>query len=306
MIADLECAEIAASLLAELRDVGANPNTFILEDFGPRPHKNMPRSILDALETTDVSIYCVRPQEGEIVTRGEMLGIVERRGVLHAHMVYITKQIMMQGMRADFHLVDAISRKVLDLAAKTRRIIGETPAGTYIEVDFSPDLRWLKTSGLITREKWANLPGGEVLTSPIDVNGVYVVDAVVGDYLCQRYGDLKGTPLRLTIEHGRLVDAQCSRSDLLKDFLDYVATDENSNRVGEFAIGTNIGIREPIGNILQDEKLPGIHIAFGNPYPKHTGASWWSSTHIDVVARRWTITLDDRKIMENGQFLIAD
>ena len=38
-----------------------------------------------------------------------------------------------------------------------------------------------------------------------------------------------------------------------------------------------------IGNILQDEKFPGVHIAFGNPYGAHTGADWYSSTHIDVV-----------------------
>jgi leucyl aminopeptidase (aminopeptidase T) len=241
---------------------------------------------------------------GEIGTRSEMLEIVERRFIRHAHMVNITPEIMRQGMRADFLAVDAISRKVWELAGKARRIVGETPSGTHIEAEFSPHLRWLKTSGIISPEKWGNLPGGEVLTSPADVNGVYVVDAVVGDYLCERYGDLKETPLRLTIERGRLVDAECRRADLVADFLNYVATDENSNRVGEFAIGTNIGVREPIGNILQDEKLPGIHIAFGNPYPRHTGADWTSSTHIDVVARNWTIWLDDQKIMENGRFLL--
>jgi aminopeptidase len=55
--------------------------------------------------------------------------------------------------------------------------------------------------------------------------------------------------------------------------------------VGEFAIGTNIGVRDVIGNILQDEKIPGVHIAFGNPYGAHTGADWYSATHIDVVGR---------------------
>ena len=54
----------------------------------------------------------------------------------------------------------------------------------------------------------------------------------------------------------------------------------------QLLIGTNIGLTEVIGNILQDEKLPGIHIAFGNPYGAHTGADWYSSTHIDVVGRQ--------------------
>ncbi|MDZ7639412.1 MAG: hypothetical protein U5J83_14350 [Bryobacterales bacterium] len=51
--------------------------------------------------------------------------------------------------------------------------------------------------------------------------------------------------------------------------------------MGEFAIGTNIGVRDVIGNILQDVKMPRcIHIAFGNQYGAHTGAPWSSNTHI--------------------------
>ncbi|MGH7867117.1 MAG: aminopeptidase, partial [Candidatus Dormibacteraceae bacterium] len=83
----------------------------------------------------------------------------------------------------------------------------------------------------------------------------------------------------------------------------YTHTDENSDRVGEFAIGTNIALRQVIGHILQDEKLPGLHIAFGNPYGEHTGAQWYSSTHIDVVGTRFNIWIDGRQIMSQGQFL---
>ena len=70
------------------------------------------------------------------------------------------------------------------------------------------------------------------------------------------------------------------------DFLAYTSTDENSNRVGEFAIGTNIAVHDVIGNILQDEKLPTLHVAFGHPYAEHTGAKWKSTTHIDIVGRQ--------------------
>jgi leucyl aminopeptidase (aminopeptidase T) len=76
--------------------------------------------------------------------------------------------------------------------------------------------------------------------------------------------------------------------------------------VGEFAIGTNIELQRVIGHILQDEKFPGIHVAFGDPYGAHTGASWSSSTHIDVVATRFDIWVDGRQIMSDGRFLIDD
>ena len=59
-----------------------------------------------------------------------------------------------------------------------------------------------------------------------------------------------------------------------------------------------------IGQILQDEKYPGVHIAFGNPYGAHTGAEWDSSTHIDVVGRKFNIWVDDQQIMRDGKFLV--
>jgi hypothetical protein len=64
---------------------------------------------------------------------------------------------------------------------------------------------------------------------------------------------------------------------------------------------------------LQDEKFPGIHIAFGNPYGEHTGAPWRSGTHIDVVGRGFNIWLEyesgpnqmTEQIMQEGKFLIS-
>jgi aminopeptidase len=73
--------------------------------------------------------------------------------------------------------------------------------------------------------------------------------------------------------------------------------------VGEFAIGTNIGVRDVIGNILQDEKIPGIHIAFGNPYGAHTGADWYS-VHAYRRGGPRVRHLDRRpQIMRGGAFL---
>ena len=90
---------------------------------------------------------------------------------------------------------------------------------------------------------------------------------------------------------------------MLDEFTAYTMTDENSNRGGEFAIGTNTAIKSIIGHILQDEKIPGIHIAFGHPYAEHTGQNWKSSTHIDCVSRDFDIWIDEEKIMENGKFI---
>lgn len=305
VITDDESSPIAAALRHELRELGADHRVWVLEQEGNRPLVDMPKVILDDLETAAVSIFCAQAQTGELPSRMQMTEIVNRRKIRHAHMVNITPEIMKHGMRADYDAVDRLSLKLLEMARTVKVVRATTPAGTNIEAKMTPDYLWLKTSGIISPNTWGNLPGGEVWTTPGEVNGVYVVDGVVGDYLCAKYGDLKDTPLTITVRENRLVSAECANRELAKEFWDYTHTDENSDRVGEFAIGTNIGVRDVIGNILQDEKIPGMHIAFGHPYGDHTGAKWFSKTHIDVVGRRFNIWLDDIQIMENGQFLVT-
>ncbi len=303
VITDTACQEIAAALVAELSAAGAVPDAFRLEDLAARPLVAMPDPVLASMEQSDVSIFAVQVQTGELKSRMQMTDIVNRRRMRHAHMVNITPQIMRQGMRADFLKVDAISRKVLKIASAASAIRATTPHGTDITATFRPDYRWLKTSGIISRDKWGNLPGGEIFTTPAEVNGTFVIDGVVGDYLCAKYGDLRETPLTIRVEANRVVAAESVNRDLRDDFWRYVHTDGNSDRVGEFAIGTNIALTELIGNILQDEKFPGIHIAFGNPYGAHTGADWYSETHIDVVGRDFDIIADGVEIMHRGKFI---
>ena len=304
VIADRACGAIAEALIAEARAVGARVASFVLEDEAARPLTALPPRIATDLETSDVSIFAAQVQPNELRSRMEMTDIVNRRRIRHAHMVNITPRIMTEGMRADFRVVDDISQRVIDRVRRARTIRATTPAGTDITATLNPEYRWIKTSGLITREKWGNLPGGEVFTTPGDVTGTFVIDGVVGDWLCDRYGLLTDTPLTVNITNSRLVDAHSSNRALRDDFWAYTHTDAESDRVGEFAIGTNIELREVIGHILQDEKFPGVHIAFGNPYGAHTGAGWYSSTHIDVVGRRFDVFVDDEQIMSSGRFLI--
>ena len=304
IVTDRETAPVAESLVAQIRDVGAPFELYVLEDYGHRPMFELPQPVRDSFERSEVSIYAGQPQPGELAYRREMTAIVNRRRMRHAHMVSVSPRIMAEGMRADFDEVEAISTRVRDRAAKAERIRARSRAGSDLEATFDPRIKWLKTSGLITPEKWANLPGGEVLTAPARVDGVYVVDGVLGDYLCARYGDLEATPLTVEIENSRIADARCERSDVLKDFLAYTRTEENSDRVGEFALGTNVAVHSIIGNILQDEKLPGLHLAFGHPYTEHTGASWSCRTHLDIVGRHFDVWFDGDQVMEDGKFLI--
>ena len=309
LIADRATEPIGAALAAQLAERGCPWNAFVLEDLAPRPLADMPQAVLDDMETSAVSIFAVRVQPNELRSRMQMTDVVNRRHMRHAHMVNITPEIMCQGMRADFDRVDRLSQQVLDRVRKATRIRATTAAGTDITAEMNPAYKWFKTSGIISPEKWGNLPGGECFTSPGEVNGIFVVDGVVGDWLCARYGLLASSPLTIEIAGNRIVRCHSANKQLEQDFWTYTHTDENSDRVGEFAIGTNLGVERVIGNILQDEKFPGIHIAFGNPYGEHTGAPWRSGTHIDVVGLGFNIWLESgdgrEQIMRDGRFLIA-
>ncbi len=309
LITDSVTEPIAAAIAEQLAEKGCAWNAFVLEDLAPRPLVDMPGEVLADMETSEVSIFAVQVQPNELRSRMQMTDVVNRRRMRHAHMVNITPEIMRQGMRADFDLVDRLSQQVLNRVKKATRIRATTAAGTDITAEMNPGYKWFKTSGIISPEKWGNLPGGECFTSPGEVNGTFVVDGVVGDWLCARYGLLASTPLTIEIAGNRIVSCASANKQLEADFWSYTHTDENSDRVGEFAIGTNLGVERVIGNILQDEKFPGIHIAFGNPYGEHTGAPWRSGTHIDVVGLGFNIWLESEagqeQIMRDGRFLIA-
>ena len=304
LITDNVSKEIAASIVNELESLGCRYRIWVLEELATRPLQSIPREILEDLETSQVSVFAVHAQPNELRSRMQMTEMVTRRKIRHAHMVNINAQIMREGMRADFVKVDKISTRVWEIVSAAQTIRAKTPAGTNLSAEFNERYRWIKTSGIISPNKWSNLPGGEVFTTPEQVDGTFVIDGVVGDYLCDKFGDLQYEPLTIRVQGNRLKEASSTNHQLEEEFWRYTHTDENSDRVGEFAIGTNIEIRDVIGHILQDEKIPGVHIAFGNPYAEHTGANWYSSTHIDVVGRHFDIWADDCQIMRAGEFLL--
>src|ERR1700751_6087589 len=302
LIADEISRSVAASLEKALTERGADFTGLLLEDFGPRPMQGGPEPVLQALETADVGVLCMTPQPGELSARMSIVKVVERRQIRYAHMVGVTPEIMQEGMRADYRMVDRLSDKLRERMLRAETLTVKTAAGTSFSAHFDRQLDWVKTSGLISRRYWSNLPAGEVFTTPATVDGTFVCDATAGDYFNGKYGDLQATPMKLTIEGGRLVHVECPRKDLEKEFWEYCHTDENSDRVGELAFGTNLGLSEMTGGLLQGENFPGVHIAFGDPYGSQTHADWKSKTHVDVLTRNCDVWIDQDQIISKGHY----
>ena len=302
VIADEVSRGVAASLEQALEEQGARFTGLLLEDFGPRPMTGAPEAVLEALEKTDVGVLCMTPQPGELGARMAIVRVVERRQIRYAHMVGVTPEIMQQGMRADYRKVDELSERLRERMQRAEALTVKTDAGTSFSAHFDRQLDWVKTSGLISPKYWSNLPAGEVFTTPATVDGTFVCDATAGDYFNGKYGDLQATPLVMEIERGRLVGVDCPRKDLEEEFWKYCHTDENSDRVGELAFGTNLGLSRMIGILLQDEKFPGVHIAFGDPYGSQTHANWKSRTHVDVLTRNCDVWIDEDQVIEKGHY----
>jgi aminopeptidase len=305
LIADEASRSVAASIAAAIEDRHAQYTGLLLEDFGPRPMTAAPPAVLQALETADAGVMCMTPQLGELGARMAIVRVVERRQIRYAHMVGVTPEIMQQGMRADYRMVDRLSDKLRERMLRAETLTVKTEAGTSFAAHFDRGLDWVKTSGLISPRYWSNLPAGEVFTTPATVDGTFVCDATAGDHFNGKYGDLQSTPLFLEIKGARLVNVDCGRKDLEEEFWEYCHTDENSDRVGELAFGTNLGLSEMIGVLLQDEKFPGVHIAFGDPYGSQTHADWKSKTHVDVLTRNCDVWIDDDQVISKGRYELA-
>ena len=304
LIADHASRDVAAALEAALSKRGAEAHPLLIEAVTPRPMRTAPPQILDALEEVDAGILCVQPQEGELGARMAIVAVVERRRVRYAHMVGVTPQIMREGMRADYRQVDDLSQRLCERMEHASSLTVKTAGGTDFSATFDHSLAWVKTSGIINPRYWSNLPAGEVFTTPGTVDGTFVCDGTAGDYFNAKYGELRAHPLVLEIRGGRLVSAESDHAGLRRDFWEYCHTDRNSDRVGELAFGTNLGLREMIGIMLQDEKVPGVHIAFGDPYGSQTHADWKSTTHVDVLTRHCDVWIDGEQVIADGQYLL--
>jgi leucyl aminopeptidase (aminopeptidase T) len=304
VVADKVSRAVAASLERALEERGAEFTGLLLEDYGPRPMMGAPPAVLQALEKTDVGVLCMTPQPGELAARMAIVRVVERRQIRYAHMVGVTPEIMQQGMRADYQKVDELSDRLRERMLGAEALTVKTERGTSFSAHFDPQFDWVKTSGLISPRYWSNLPAGEVFTTPATVDGTFVCDATAGDYFNGKYGDLEATPLVMKIAGGRLTEVECPRKDLEEEFWNYCHTDENSDRVGELAFGTNLGLTHMIGVLLQDEKFPGVHIAFGDPYGSQTHANWKSRTHVDVLTRNCDVWIDEDQVIEKGRYAL--
>lgn len=295
---------VGQALADEAAATGAEVEICRLEEYTPRPITDAPEGLVSAIETfaPTVTFFAASSQKGEVAFRMALSARLRQAlEVRHAHMPGVTPRLMREGMRADYRQVYELTMQVYERVQQAKVIQVTSSKGTNLVAHFAPELKWIPCHGRYHEQgKWGNLPEGEVFTCPAAVGGTVVAD-VMGDYFSAKYGVL-AHPVTFEIVNSLVERVTCDDEEIESEVWDYLNSTENGRRVGEFAIGTNTAVTELSGNLLQDEKIPGAHIAFGNPYPHETGADWSSRVHVDVIMTGCHIEVDGEVVMMDGKF----
>jgi leucyl aminopeptidase (aminopeptidase T) len=306
IITDYSRESIARLVAAAALDQYADVTVRFLEHYGTRPITSFPEALCqDLLQMRPtVTYYIATAQPGEIAFRIPLLPfLVTELKVRHGHMIGIEESLMAESMCADYDEVFNLTNQVYNVVRNARTIHVTSTKGSDVTATFREDWKWVPCHGRYHEQgTWGNLPEGEVFTAPASVDGVIVCD-VLGDYFSEKYGVL-AQPLVISMKNGSITNVTSENTELAQEVREYLFSVSNGNRVGEFAIGTLTSLKKLVGNLLQDEKMPGLHIAFGNPYPQFTGADWQAKIHVDVIPSCCTIEVDGRLIMRDGKFII--
>lgn len=150
-----------------------------------------------------------------------------------------------------------------------------------------------------------NIPDGEVYTAPVknSVNGVITYNTP------SIYQGFTYENVKLTFKDGKIVDATANDTEKINAVFNI---DEGARYVGEFAIGVNPYILEPMKDILFDEKITGsIHFTPGSCYDDASNGNN-SALHWDLVLIQrpeyggGEIYFDDVLIRKDGIFVIDE
>ncbi len=150
-----------------------------------------------------------------------------------------------------------------------------------------------------------NIPDGEVFSCPVkdSINGVIQFNTPT------LYSGTKFENVRLEFQSGKIVNATANHSKRLNEILD---TDPGARYTGEFSLGFNPYIENPMCDILFDEKIAGsLHLTPGQAYEECDNGNR-SAVHWDMVLIQrpeWgggEIWFDQELIRKDGRFLPKD
>lgn len=305
IVSDAERAALSRALVEAATWAKTKALTFDLDDFGPAPLGGLPPEIEAALAGAQGSIFVARGLGTEIELRRQLVDLVARLGVRHAHMLGVTAKTMVAGLAVDPQRIAHLARSLRMRLRPSSEVVLKSSAGAELWVRLDGRYGWFESSGVIRPGRWLNLPSGELTTSPASVEGTFVCNASMSRVPGVDQESMIARPLRLKIEGQCVSEVSCADSDVAKAVEAFMRAGPNQNRVGIVSFGTNVGLYEPSGSLIVDQSLPGLHIALGAPAPELTGLEWRSVGQLVLTAHRADVDVDGNAVLRNGRYLIA-
>lgn len=251
----------------------------------------------------------IRSKIGEATLKAREIRTNERRWVLlnypskldayKAKMSYEEfYQYAFKAMTFDYSKMLEQIKPLKELMEKTDNVRITSP---HTDITFS-----IKNIPVIPCLGESNIPDGEIFTAPVkeSVNGTITYNTP------SPYNGNIFEHVSLTFKNGKIINATCDNEE--EKLIDILNTDEGSRYIGEFSIGLNPYVRNPVGDILFDEKIIGsIHFTPGAAYKEAYNGND-SSVHWDMVLIQreeyggGNIYFDDVLIRENGKFVLEE
>ncbi len=150
-----------------------------------------------------------------------------------------------------------------------------------------------------------NIPDGECYTAPVKDS----VEGTISYNARTIYQGVTFQDIALEFHKGKIINATADKTDQLNAILD---SDAGARYIGEFSFGFNPHIKEPMLDILFDEKIAGsLHFTPGSAYEKADNGNR-SEVHWDMVTIQrpeyggGEIFFDGELIRKDGLFVPED
>lgn len=197
----------------------------------------------------------------------------------------------------DYAKMSKAMDSLVELMNRTDRVHIKGP-GTNLTFSIK-DIPAIKCAGEM------NIPDGEVYTAPVreSMNGVIYYNTPSEEQ------GFTYENIRFEIKDGKIIKAAANDNERINQFLD---TDEGARYFGEFAIGVNPYILNPMKDTLFDEKIAGsFHLTPGMAYEDAPNGND-SAVHWDLVMIQrpeyggGEIYFDDVLIRKDGLFTLPE
>ena len=269
----------------------------------PRPWVRCPQEALDAAASADATIFVTTSEEGEYDARHAFVTASMAARARHVHMVGTSRRAFIGSLVTN-------PQRIFDLMAALRaalrpqsRLQVRSPAGTLLEVEMAPHLRWFSMGNPLQRGQWLNVPYGALVSSPASVTGTYVVDTSMGGGLGSRLGSLANRPIRIVFDAGKVKSIDCRDSNVESYVKKFIGEGIGHDRVGLIQLGANIGVAAPLGEYLYDQVMPGVHLCLGDPLAPRTGAHWNAYGQLPFAVADCDVDIDGEPLIRHGRYV---